>query len=139
MAPVVQSVKKAATQEEEDSLIPPPLDPAQALKETSADDDDDDDDDTPPANQIEPQSLFTMTAADIQAAARILDRSVDDHPTPQHILTAFLEPVDYDNWFIQQPLPNRSSTPAQSRAPCVQGPSFGRAFPPLSTAVPASR
>jgi hypothetical protein len=34
-------------------------------------------------------------------------QSISDHPTPEYVLTAYLEPLNLDEWKIQ-PLPNRS-------------------------------
>ena len=70
-----------------------------------------------PAHKIDPESLFQITSEDIAVAA-LMNQDLKDeqhqHPTPQHILTAYMEQVDYDEWFTIRPLPNRSDYTARA-------------------------
>ena len=67
-------------------------------------------------NLVDPQNLFQITEEDILAAAPLNQDLLDDaqHPTPDRILTAFLEPVDYDEWYTTQPLADRSQYTAKA-------------------------
>jgi hypothetical protein len=69
-----------------------------------------------PPNLVAPENFFHITPEDIAAAAPLQRDLVDEaqHPTPDRILTAFLEPVDYEEWFSTKPLPDRSQYTAKA-------------------------
>jgi hypothetical protein len=66
---------------------------------------------TPLRHGVEPEVLLPHTAKEDLPVAVKEDVDPQHHPTPDNILTAYQEPLDYDDWSIQ-PLPLRKTAQA---------------------------
>jgi Glycosyltransferase family 92 len=66
--------------------------------------------DAPLQHGVKPEVLLQVTDKDHVAMKDDID--LKDHPTPEYVLTAYLEPIRQEDWAIQ-PLPKRSTATAQ--------------------------
>lgn len=60
---------------------------------------------------VQPDLLLPVKGKDDVPIAIKKDIPIEEHPTPEHILTAYQEPLNFDDWKIQ-PLPLRTTAKA---------------------------
>lgn len=73
---------------------------------------------TPLRHGVKPEALLNTPKEDLPVAAK-KDIDIQHHPTPEHVLTAYQEVVNFDEWDTK-PLPIRTATAQASKLNEIQ-------------------